>query len=244
MMRINKRGFTIIETMLFLAISGALMMALLIGTGASIRNQRYRDSVTYLQSVLQDQYAKVSSVRNDRNNDFTCNESSGVSPAPANGIQPGQSDCIILGRLIVPDDGGKSLKTYSVVAGEPTGNIAVDDFNTLHNYKLMVFSSSEESYDIPWGASMKSEEKNSDRFSILILKSPLSGVIRTFIDLDHAVSSTAMPDYMVTTDNLSNPVTICVDSNGGANIKSAVRVNAGAANASGVETLGEGSGCE
>ncbi|MEP6710564.1 MAG: prepilin-type N-terminal cleavage/methylation domain-containing protein, partial [Candidatus Saccharibacteria bacterium] len=49
-------GFTIIEVMLFLAISGALAVGILIGSNVAITSQRYRDSLNSLQSLLQQQY--------------------------------------------------------------------------------------------------------------------------------------------------------------------------------------------
>ena len=48
----TNNGFTVIETMLFLGVAGALTMGVLVGSGASINQQRYRDSVNSLKSPI------------------------------------------------------------------------------------------------------------------------------------------------------------------------------------------------
>ena len=248
MARINKHGFTIIETMLFLAISGSLVIALLVGTGVSIRNQRYRDSVTYLQSVIQDQYSRVSSVSNGMDG-FGC-DSLSVEISENNNVYRGHSDCVIIGRLIIPKENGTvfdSLEVYDVVSNEgDVDSYNNDDIKALTrdgSAKFEIFPISKEQYDIPWGASIYRQDDNNP-FSVLILKSPLSGEVRTFIDNDNDVSAgSATVLEMVSVENLSNTITLCVEASSESGPKSAVRVNAGASNASGVETLGADSGC-
>src|SRR5665811_997144 len=89
----NQAGFTIIETMLFLGITALLIMGLLVGIGTSINIQRYRDSVSSLQSVLQQQFSEVSNVSNDSLSNACYGDNSTNNPR-------GQSNCVILGRLI------------------------------------------------------------------------------------------------------------------------------------------------
>ena len=50
---VKSKGFTIIEVMLFLAVTGALAVAILVGSGVAIGQQRYKDSVNSLQSFIQ-----------------------------------------------------------------------------------------------------------------------------------------------------------------------------------------------
>lgn len=58
-----RRGFTIIEIMLFLAISGMLLAGVLIGIGDNIARQRYNEAVEDIADVLRNQYAYTTDVQ-------------------------------------------------------------------------------------------------------------------------------------------------------------------------------------
>lgn len=55
----RRPGFTIIEVMLFLAISGFLLVGILVGTGSSIANQRYKDAVQDAVDAIRNAYSFV-----------------------------------------------------------------------------------------------------------------------------------------------------------------------------------------
>ncbi len=55
----RRPGFTIIEVMLFLAISGFLLVGIFVGTGSSIANQRYKDAVQDAVDVIRNAYSFV-----------------------------------------------------------------------------------------------------------------------------------------------------------------------------------------
>ncbi len=242
---LNKAGFTIIETMLFLGITGLLIMGILVGTGTSINIQRYRDSVSSLQSVLQQQFSDVSNVDNDRGSDWACGSDSRVTAqTPSSGIARGQSDCVILGRFITTTD-GHVLSIKSVV-GSPSGSIAAsNDVGALQQYNIQVSPVTGETYEIEWGSSLVKPGGNTAMtFSMLVLRSPLSGVVRTFIDPATVINNNNVAT-LVNSSALTQSAKMCVDSNGlftGA--RTAVEVMANATSASGVETLEEAtSGC-
>jgi hypothetical protein len=76
-------------------------------------------------------------------------------------------------------------------------------------------------------------------FSILMLRSPLSGAVRTFINdtaviADNSVSSLLNLSYLGTTAKL------CVDPNGlSSNKPTEILINAGATNPAAIETVGD-----
>ncbi len=73
-------GFTIIEVMLSLAISGMVLVGALIGVSSTISRQRYRDTVESAAALLRNQYDLVSRVQiNERANDDDCGDISGDS---------------------------------------------------------------------------------------------------------------------------------------------------------------------
>lgn len=245
---LNEAGFTIIETMLFFGITSLLVTGVLIGIGTSINIQRYRDSVSSLQSVLQQQFSEVSNVDNNRDDNWACDSSSLVTgQSPGSGIARGQSDCVILGRFITTND-SRVLSIKSVVGYIPSSSIiALNDIDALKQYNVQVSPVTSEIYEIEWGSSLVRPGTNTAMvFSMLILRSPSSGIIRTFID---SSSSTAVEDHdiktLITQSALMQSTTTCVNSNGlFTNGKSAILVKANATSASGIETLGDAtSGC-
>lgn len=90
----RRRGFTIIEVMLFLAISGFLLVGILVGTGAGIARQRYTDSVQHVAQILREQYSAVINTQipaRDSANGGAC-----YSPSPDDLMDGGQiSDALL-----------------------------------------------------------------------------------------------------------------------------------------------------
>ena len=244
----NKLGFTIIETMLFLAVSGALLAAILIGTGSSINVQRYRDSVSSLQAFLQAQYADVSNVSNDRAiSDLPCGSVIAISI--------GQSDCVILGKYISTTD-SKNLLVQSVVGNIPTGSTAtLDDINvflkagdgTNKGFNAQISPMATNSYNLEWGTAISDIAANKSKplqFSMLILRSPISGILRTFVS-PTTISAANIQRDLISKSALTQKVEMCVNPNGLVNgAVMAVIVDANTTSASGIETLGDNnSGC-
>lgn len=236
----NQSGFTIIETMLFLGITALLIMGLLVGIGTSINIQRYRDSVSSLQSVLQQQFSEVSNVSNDSLSNACYGDSSANNPR-------GQSNCVILGRLIATTTDSHVLSIKNIIGYIPSDSTAaLNDVDALQRYKIQISPVAGETYEIEWGSSIVKPGGNIAMvFSILILRSPSSGVIRTFINTDGVVADNAVAT-LINQPALITPIAkMCIDSNGlftGA--RTAIKITASAASASGVEVLGEAtSGC-
>ena len=222
-----KRGFTIIETRLVLAITGVLIAGLLIGVGSSISAQRYKDSVATFKSLLQDQYSQVTNVSNDRNANWTCD--SAANPVQSNGgVAPGQSDCVLLGRYM--SIVGGSI-TQAVVVGYQNSQAAgASDITTLKsNYTLGISTSSIETSDLEWGAQIawptsgtSAKTPTTPRsISMLILRSPDSGTSYTFtsdVVNDISAVTTAILKAMMVEDTNAIPGqsqrTLCINPNG------------------------------
>lgn len=244
MSRRHESGFTIIETMLFLAVSAALAVAVLVGVSTSINTQRYRDAVVSFQTFLQEQYSEVANVYNSR------------EPASCASVEThrGRDSCVILGRYIAVQEGG-AITTASVLGYENNPSVpssAANDVELLHDdYTYSLHESSRETALMQWGTEIAWPESGSGAqspttprsISILILRSPGSGMVHTF----SADYGWAEP----TADNLRQMIidtrdasfygraqrTICVDSTGWVTTGGmAVFINDRAASANAIET--------
>lgn len=124
-MRVYRKGFTIIEVMLFLALSGLLLVGILGGLGGNIARQRYNDAVQDTVNMFRDQYSFVTdtevSIR-DNKNDASCygltssdtdfDEASGPgsyfkaqsSITPDSISYRGRTNCVIYGAVVFIND--------------------------------------------------------------------------------------------------------------------------------------------
>lgn len=219
------RGFTIIETMLFLAISGALVVAMVAGTGASINIQRYRDSVETFKAYLQNQYGALSSVQNDRGNEWGCGASAETSDE-SSGEQRGQSECVLLGRYVTIES--DVTTAYSVLGRSLDPVTASDsDIDTLRNdYVLNVSSVEKEESTLEWGvriawpkAGDEAQTPTSPRsLALLLIRSPTSGQIYTFTSdtIPSEPTPASLRAMIVSGDSVpgQRERTICLDSDG------------------------------
>lgn len=230
------RGFTIIEVMLFLAVTGALTAGIIIGAGNSITQQRYKDSVNSFKGLLQEQYSEVNSVINSTVNNPVCSQS-GESVVFNESIEQlrGTSDCLILGRFLLVEP--TMVTTYTVVGRSGAEEVGGTDLETLQEYSLAVRSP--ESSEVAWSSRIvRPGTTEGMTASILILRSPLSGSILTYAqegDYRGSVSG------LITNENTGQK-DFCLDPNGFSVLgnRLAVRINAKANSQSSVEIPLEG----
>jgi len=251
----SNQGFTIIETMLVLAVTGAMVAGLLIGLGSSISNQRYLDSVSTFKSFIQEQYSKIDNVSNDRDENWTC-DGSAIPVATNGGTAPGQSDCVLLGRYVgVVND---QITTATVVGYPRVANANASTIDLLKsNYTLGISKSSIEQTTLEWGAQIAwpsrgtgSVNPTSPRsLALLLIRSPENGTAYTFtsdaVNEIDSVSALTLSGMMVTSLTATNPGqgprAICIEP-GGVSVpeKMAIYIGAGATTAGSVEVRSAG----
>lgn len=224
----KQQGFTIIEVMLFVALTGALLIGLLAGTSVMIQRQRYSDSINSTQAFFQGQYNQVTNVLNDRSGAEVCSgDDNFVEPAGgASAEAPGASRCVVLGKAIdVPSPSSQQeLASYAVVGSEPTGTVDPDitDDELMRLYRpSLVRLVGASTYDIPWGTTVVGfQQEGPERTPVnrlLLLRSPKSGAIYTYSYNSTSSDSSVLPG--VERGNRENTVNVCLQS---ADILSAV----------------------
>lgn len=238
-----RSGFTIIEVMLVLSITGLLMAGAIIGVGASVNNQKYRDTLSSLQDLLQKQFNNVNNTSH-YGSTWKCSISGGNPTLVDVGSSQssGKSDCVMLGKYITTSN-GQDISIRNVV-GVASTSFASDDITALTNSRIVVSSAGSESYTLSWGSTLKNTSGSIISFSVLMLRSPTSGVIRTFINSGSVTADNNIRN-LINTTYLQNSMKACIKSDGSINSdKSAIFIAAGAANASSVEIQGDSiSGC-
>lgn len=203
----RQHGFTIIELILFLGITGALFASLLFGVNSNINEQRYKDSVAAYASLLQRQYAEVANVRNERDDRWTCTGSQ-VEQVADGGDARGTSDCVILGRYVQVQDGGAQIETGAIVGSQPASEAELaSDVAALIAYAPRRSPVGVETSPLEWQSRLRTPEREATSAGYLILRSPLSGLVRTFAT-DEPLPSEL--HTLLTTEAARKVITSCV----------------------------------
>lgn len=220
----TNHGFTIIEIMLFLSVTGLLAVGILVGSGVAIGQQRYRDSVNSFKSFLQGQYAETTNVINSRGITWSCDSTGAVTESPVGSGQPrGTGDCVLLGRYVTIDESGKKLTASNVVGYRTAGAApASSDITELQaNYKLGLSPIDQATSEVPWGAQIvKPKTTEPMPTSILIVRSPLSGSVMTF------TASGIEPNLnaLIALNNMNQVRDLCVNADTGSFVGSRMEV--------------------
>lgn len=205
-----QQGFTIIELVLVMAITGLVVAVILSGIGASLRAERYRDATSQTIDYFQGQYSAVANISNDRPAANICT-TAGIAE-DSGGAGRGTSDCLILG-YVLRSNGGELIERRQVVARVDVSRdpSAFDDTEeqTLTSSSL-VQSDESTQYRLDWGARLLRSGAPA-QFSLLIVRAPLTGVIRTFASTS---SSTTPLASLISSPVPTAGVAFCIDPSG------------------------------
>lgn len=171
-----KAGYTIIEVMLFFAVTGALMMGILGSASIGVNTQRYSDAVNTFSATVQQEFTNVTNVVNTKSLQNMCG--AGTEDEQPRGI----SGCVILGRLTTIDDQGNMV--HSNVVGLDPG-VADDEDSELEvigSYQPRIDTASQENGAMNWGTRVLKGNPSAGSFvSLLIVRSPRSGNVYSYI---------------------------------------------------------------
>ena len=114
----EQKGFTIIEVMLFLALSGFLLAGILAGTGSSIANQRYKDAVQDAADALRSAFSFVADTQIETREKKQGACGGTVEEANANDVDDknmlrGRTTCAVYGAVVMIDGG--RIQTTTVI---------------------------------------------------------------------------------------------------------------------------------
>lgn len=207
----HERGFTIIEVLLFLAISGLMLAAAIMGVTANINNSRFNDGLRSTESYLQREYNEVASGVNDRDEALACDAFGQITTGgPSNPTKsPGMTNCVILGRFIKL--GGSKLTSRYIIGYGATGK--GDDTTAIRAMNPVVAPTIayEGTYDVPGGIDIVNTTLPSSTSAIsdlAIIKSPASGIVLYYMKAGTA--SSGIDNSFINLINLNKNAKICL----------------------------------
>lgn len=234
-------GFTIIEVMLFLAITGLMVAGILASASNSLNTQRYNDGVEAIRNAISSEYAKVYNLTNSL---------TAADPCPAGPSSTrlwGTSQCFYTGRLIQITENGRKLTVHPVVAKE--NSAPAETLTERFDFSLATEEDVVETRPLEWGLSAVVPGADAAaRVAILILRSPLDGTVITYnllgADPLRVLTPASLDATMDQADTLTTAVTFCVADLGGPldpSVRQAIIVNERATSSADIETrFGDG----
>lgn len=159
---LNKKGFTLIEVVLFLALSGALVASLIAGTSRSISQKRYNDTVDNFVDYLQGLYSDVNYVQ-------------------GTGIGGGNTNKAIYGKIIISND-GTTFDEYTVLGSAACNSGEDDALDALNECTPNIANKNamHSSYRLSWGGTATAETEG-NKIAILIITHPKTGMKSTYL---------------------------------------------------------------
>ncbi len=216
---VKRKGFTLIEVTLFLAVTAALFIGIVWGMQSAINRQRYDEATQEFFEFMRSVYSKVSNPQ---------------SPGSGNSTKA------IYGKLVVFSNNAEDqISMYDVVGQAVSSKNIGEDSLTSMLKTLNVTLTSKEKYNLPWQTTIQ-KENNGPLFtgSFLVVRHPRSGTINT---LYWNGTQTSNFKNVVTNFTPNGEILLCVSpypvGKTGPILKRPVRILAGARNASDVELI-------
>ena len=230
-------GFTIIEVMLFLAVTGALAAGVLGGSSVAINNQRYVDAVNSFKALVQGEVIATTRVVNESDGAATCIWDEAYD-ASSSSRPVGTSNCILMGRIIAVKD-GQTITAANIIGKSDTDTSYPSDVASIQAYKPVIDTTGQKTSVLNWDTHIKDNES----FVLYIFRSPQSGnvIIRSQRD----ISSANFDSYITSGHKIgdvsslvSSRQEVCVDASGWtAAQQQAVVITENASGPTGIEQL-------
>lgn len=231
-MKGTRRGFTLIEVALFLAVSGLLFIGITVGVQSSIKQQRYNDSVQNFAEFLRTAYSQALNVQHA-------------------GTNKGRSGSAIYGKLITFGesrdlDGHGNTKgmifSYDIIANANASGGSADALSQLKLMNIRTVATEADSYTPRWSAKIQKKNYEAFKGAVLIVRHPSSGIVYTYYSekVVEVNSDVKIKDFL-NSDSTKDAfqmkkVDFCVNPEPGqtGNIRKDVRIIENARNSSGI----------
>jgi len=247
---VRQAGFTIVEVMLFFAVSAVLAAAIFATSMLNINQQRYTDAVKSFKALVQEQYVNTTRVQNPNDINSHC-------PDSAIAKERGTNDCLVVGKLFSVTT-GRTVVIRNIVGGLPaeekyTGT-DIQAIQAMPN--LYAVNAGAETLSPEWDTSVMARLANqfpgTDSFSLAVVRSPATGTPYTFFIAgetfpaeDEASIGESIKPFVLDTSNYllnNNDLIICINPEGLTSLQQQITISGKISGPSGVEQK-DSTGC-
>lgn len=181
-----QKGFTVIEVVLVLAISGLIMMGIMSNHSRQVNEQNYRDGVESFRDFLAGQFEDLDAVKNNANNGCT-------SPAAR-----GAGNCFYTGKYIEikPVGDQTELNAYPIQSYVLAGTYnSVDESNredTISRVEVKRDDINKKETYVDWGVQVRAPGNLSNQPAqrvFIIYRNPITGRVSSHMVKDTAVNT-------------------------------------------------------
>ncbi len=255
----KRSGFTLIEIAIFLAVTGLLFVGIAVGTGNSVSQQRFTDSVKNFADFLRNVYSEVSNPQSKgdgRGNKAIYGRMITFGENYALNGELNEDDKIFVYDVIGEANSEFSGSTFAALKSVGASPV-IEDGDSIKQAGLV------ESYSPKWGAKVEiyrynnnnpTEESNA---TVIIARHPRTGLVYTLLSYsdkiqvnEAVVKAKSGQDYkdLLLSDKLEGdklvvdrfqvePIDFCVSSDDNYNRRQDIRIVSNARNASGVKII-------
>lgn len=209
MPKLHSQGFTIIEVMLFLAVSGLMLIVAFTGVRGRNASAQFTDSMRSLQSFIQKTQTDLYNGVNLRSDGQNCTIDASGNFSISGSTNRGKSNCIMLGRLLEFTPNSSSVSVHSVVGRylsyDDLSKVSGGDLDYIIASNPHIYSAPnlDSNYDIRWGTKFIKTNKPNQAGAISFVSKTLA-FLRS-----PAATTTYNVDFADTTSFASNsPVNV------------------------------------
>lgn len=177
-----QQGFTIIEVILVLAITGLLISGILVNSGNQLKVQHYREGVLSFRDILAGAFEDIDAVKNDKgdgvNKEVRCAD---IISGDNNSTWRGAAKCFYSGKSIEIVRSGETtkfiirpVKSYTEPATNVAGSTPTTIYHDSDDKDLNI-----KEFTADWGVQARQAKPNTgsayDKFRIRLVRSPEDG---------------------------------------------------------------------
>lgn len=153
----SPQGYTIVETMIFLAVSAALFASVILVVAGQQQKTEFTTGVREIQSQLQDMMSNVATGYYNSLGGYSCSTPTGSGQPAISTLSSSElgsnADCVFVGRVVQfnpSDKGGKTVaRFYTLIGRRQVGSPVATDVQNINDAAPIALDQAEAGFVLP-----------------------------------------------------------------------------------------------